>query len=171
MDNWNDNCEARSEAKSPRPLRGLQVDFSLPHFLPDLWLGVSIPYIYRERERKRRREEGRMGEGERESECVHWIGMCEWSQRLTNAAAQQPWVKKEGAMKIYVQRLQPKEISYTIIYFLKRIPLFCYTLFNYNNLQTYWPCREFSFSTSSSKLSWTHFSNILLFAVLIYIYD
>ena len=25
VDNWNDNCEA----KSPRPLRGLQVDFSL----------------------------------------------------------------------------------------------------------------------------------------------
>ena len=24
-----DNCEAKSEAKSPRPLRGLQVDFSL----------------------------------------------------------------------------------------------------------------------------------------------
>ena len=24
VDNWNDNCEA----KSPRPLRGLQVDFS-----------------------------------------------------------------------------------------------------------------------------------------------
>ena len=29
VDNWNDNCEANSEAKSPRPLRGLQVDFSL----------------------------------------------------------------------------------------------------------------------------------------------
>ena len=29
VDNWNDNCEAKSEAKSPRPLRGLQVDFSL----------------------------------------------------------------------------------------------------------------------------------------------
>ena len=29
VDNWNDNCEAISEAKSPRPLRGLQVDFSL----------------------------------------------------------------------------------------------------------------------------------------------
>ena len=28
-DNWNDNCEAKSEAKSPRPLRGLQVDLSL----------------------------------------------------------------------------------------------------------------------------------------------
>ena len=26
---WNDNCEAKSEAKGPRPLRGLQVDFSL----------------------------------------------------------------------------------------------------------------------------------------------
>ena len=26
VDNWNDNCEAKSEAKSPRPLRGLQVD-------------------------------------------------------------------------------------------------------------------------------------------------
>ena len=26
---WNDNCEAKSEAKNPRPLRGLQVDFSL----------------------------------------------------------------------------------------------------------------------------------------------
>ena len=26
--NWNDNCEAKSEAKSPRPLPGLQVDFS-----------------------------------------------------------------------------------------------------------------------------------------------
>ena len=25
VDNWNDNCEAKSEAKSPRPLRGLQV--------------------------------------------------------------------------------------------------------------------------------------------------
>ena len=29
VDNWNDNCEAKSEAKSPRPLRGVQVDFSL----------------------------------------------------------------------------------------------------------------------------------------------
>ena len=29
VDNWNDNCEAKCEAKSPRPLRGLQVDFSL----------------------------------------------------------------------------------------------------------------------------------------------
>ena len=29
VDNGNDNCEAKSEAKSPRPLRGLQVDFSL----------------------------------------------------------------------------------------------------------------------------------------------
>ena len=28
VDNWNDNCEAKGEAKSPRPLRGLQVDFS-----------------------------------------------------------------------------------------------------------------------------------------------
>ena len=29
VDNWNDNCEAKSEAKRPRPLRGLQVDSSL----------------------------------------------------------------------------------------------------------------------------------------------
>ena len=29
VDNWNDNWEAKSEAKSPRPLRGFQVDFSL----------------------------------------------------------------------------------------------------------------------------------------------
>ena len=29
VDNWKDNCKAKSEAKSPRPLRGLQVDFSL----------------------------------------------------------------------------------------------------------------------------------------------
>ena len=29
VDNWNDNCEAKSEAKSPSPLRRLQVDFSL----------------------------------------------------------------------------------------------------------------------------------------------
>ena len=29
VDNWNDNCETKSEAKSPRPLRGLQVDSSL----------------------------------------------------------------------------------------------------------------------------------------------
>ena len=29
VDNWNDNCEAKSEANSPRTLRGLQVDFSL----------------------------------------------------------------------------------------------------------------------------------------------
>ena len=29
VDNRNDNCEAKSEAKSPRPLRGLQVGFSL----------------------------------------------------------------------------------------------------------------------------------------------
>ena len=29
VDNWNDNCEAKIEAKSPRPLHGLQVDFSL----------------------------------------------------------------------------------------------------------------------------------------------
>ena len=31
VDNWNDNCEAKSEEKSPRPLRGSQVDFSLTH--------------------------------------------------------------------------------------------------------------------------------------------
>ena len=29
VDNWNDSCEAKSEAKRPRPLRGLQVDSSL----------------------------------------------------------------------------------------------------------------------------------------------
>ena len=29
VDNWNDNCETKSEAKSPSPLRGLQVDFNL----------------------------------------------------------------------------------------------------------------------------------------------
>ena len=29
VDNWNDNCDAKSKAKCPRPLRGLQVDFSL----------------------------------------------------------------------------------------------------------------------------------------------
>ena len=29
VDNWNDNCEEKSEGKSPRPLRGFQVDFSL----------------------------------------------------------------------------------------------------------------------------------------------
>ena len=29
VDNWKDNCEAKSEAISPRPLRGFQVDFSL----------------------------------------------------------------------------------------------------------------------------------------------
>ena len=29
VDNWNDNCEAESKAKRPRPLRGLQVDSSL----------------------------------------------------------------------------------------------------------------------------------------------
>ena len=29
VDNWNDNCEAKSEAISPRTLRDLQVDFSL----------------------------------------------------------------------------------------------------------------------------------------------
>ena len=34
VDNWNDNCEAKSEAKSPRPLRGLQVDFSLTRNVP-----------------------------------------------------------------------------------------------------------------------------------------
>ena len=26
VDNWNDNCGAKSEAKSPRPSCGLQVD-------------------------------------------------------------------------------------------------------------------------------------------------
>ena len=31
VDNWNDNCEAKSEAKSSRPLRSLQVDFSITH--------------------------------------------------------------------------------------------------------------------------------------------
>ena len=25
VDNWNDNCEAKSEAKRPRPLRGLHI--------------------------------------------------------------------------------------------------------------------------------------------------
>ena len=34
VDNWNDNCEAKSESKSPRPLRGLQVDFSLTRNVP-----------------------------------------------------------------------------------------------------------------------------------------
>ena len=34
VDNWNDNCEAKSEAKSPRPLRGLQVDSSLTRNVP-----------------------------------------------------------------------------------------------------------------------------------------
>ena len=29
VDNWKDNCEAKCEAKRPRSLRGLQVDFSL----------------------------------------------------------------------------------------------------------------------------------------------
>ena len=29
VDNWNNNFEAKSEAESPRPLRGLQVDLSL----------------------------------------------------------------------------------------------------------------------------------------------
>ena len=28
VDKWNDNCEAKSEAKGPRPSRGLQVDLS-----------------------------------------------------------------------------------------------------------------------------------------------
>ena len=34
VDNWNENCEAKSEAKSPRPLRGLQVDSSLTRNVP-----------------------------------------------------------------------------------------------------------------------------------------
>ena len=34
VDNWDDNCEAKSEAKSPRPLRGLQVDSSLTRNVP-----------------------------------------------------------------------------------------------------------------------------------------
>ena len=34
VDNWNDNCEAKSEAKRPRPLRGLQVDSSLTRNVP-----------------------------------------------------------------------------------------------------------------------------------------
>ena len=34
VDNWNDNCEAKSEAKSPRPLRGLQVHSSLTRHVP-----------------------------------------------------------------------------------------------------------------------------------------
>ena len=34
VDNWNDNCEAKIEAKSPRPLRGLQVDSSLTRNVP-----------------------------------------------------------------------------------------------------------------------------------------
>ena len=34
VDNWNDNCEAKSETKSPRPLRGLQVESSLTHNVP-----------------------------------------------------------------------------------------------------------------------------------------
>ena len=34
VDNWNDNCEAKSEAKSPRLLRGLQVDSSLTRNVP-----------------------------------------------------------------------------------------------------------------------------------------
>ena len=34
---------------------------TLPHFLPDLWLGVSVPYIYIERER------------EREFTGIHWL--------------------------------------------------------------------------------------------------
>ena len=34
VDKWNDNCEAKSEAKSPRPLRGLQVDSSRTRNVP-----------------------------------------------------------------------------------------------------------------------------------------
>ena len=39
VDNWNwngvnDNCEAKSEAESPRPLRGLQVDSSVTRNVP-----------------------------------------------------------------------------------------------------------------------------------------
>ena len=34
VDNWNDNSEAKSEAKSPRPLRGFQVDSSLTRNVP-----------------------------------------------------------------------------------------------------------------------------------------
>ena len=34
VDNWNDNCEAKNEAKSPRPLRGLQVDSSFTRNVP-----------------------------------------------------------------------------------------------------------------------------------------
>ena len=34
VDNWKDNCEAKSEAKSPRPLRGFQVDSSLTRNVP-----------------------------------------------------------------------------------------------------------------------------------------
>ena len=34
VDNWNDNCDAKSEAKSPRPLRGLHVDSSLTRNVP-----------------------------------------------------------------------------------------------------------------------------------------
>ena len=34
VDNWNDNFEAKSEAKSPRHLRGLQVDSSLTRNVP-----------------------------------------------------------------------------------------------------------------------------------------
>ena len=44
VDNWNGNCEAKSEAKSPRPLRGLQVDFSLTRNVPYAvcrWISVS----------------------------------------------------------------------------------------------------------------------------------
>ena len=34
VDNWNDDCEAKSEAKSPRTLRGLQVDSTLTRNVP-----------------------------------------------------------------------------------------------------------------------------------------
>ena len=34
VDNWNDNCEAKSEAKSSRPSRGFQVDSSLTRNVP-----------------------------------------------------------------------------------------------------------------------------------------
>ena len=38
VDNWNDNCEAKSEGESPMPLRVLHVDFSLT---------CNVPYAIR----------------------------------------------------------------------------------------------------------------------------
>ena len=64
VDNWNDNCEAKSEAKSPRPLRGFQVDSSLTRNVRSLRGQIIILFV---KERSKVFSEGLLAVNESET--------------------------------------------------------------------------------------------------------